>query len=105
MDKANKFPGTALRVNALGANYVAQVCKEINAVVVHISTDFVFGQVKNRKKPYNEKETPGPVNSYGVSKLAGEEFIRATCPEHMIIRTCGLYGNGNNFIKKNARIS
>lgn len=80
----------AYKVNARGAKNLAQACRETNAVLVHISTDYVFDGAK--KSPYTEDDTPNPRTAYGISKLAGEQFIKYLWQKHFIIRTSGLYG-------------
>lgn len=101
VDAAERYPHVAFRHNGLGVRHLAKACQNIGAVLIHISTDYVFGQAKNRKKPYHPGDCVNPVNAYGVSKVTGEYFVRIECTKHYIIRTSGLYGiNGNNFIKK-----
>jgi dTDP-4-dehydrorhamnose reductase len=78
---------------------------------VHFSTDYVFGQDVTRSSPWTEEDTPGPVSTYGISKLAGEHFVRSICDRHFVIRTCGLYGawgaggKGGNFIETMLRLA
>lgn len=99
----------SFEVNAIGAKNLANVCKEKNAVLVYISTDYVFDGQKG--KPYIESDPPRPLNVYGISKLAGEYYIRYIWPKHFIIRTSGLYGSakcrakGGNFIDLMLRLA
>ena len=92
VDEAEDRPERALGVNALGAFHAARAAAEVNAAVVFISTDYVFGAEPGRQTPYRESDPPGPLGVYGVSKLAGEHLVRVANPRHFIIRTCGLYG-------------
>lgn len=81
------------------------VWREHDAALVHISTDYVFGGDASRTTPYVESDCPAPINVYGLSKLAGEHFIRYLWPRHFIVRTSGLYGlagssgKGGNFVE------
>jgi len=92
----------SFKVNALGAKNLATICKKRDIILVHISTDYVFDGKK--RKPYIESDSPCPLNVYGLTKLAGEYYIRYIWPKHFIIRTSGLYGlskcraKGGNFI-------
>jgi len=81
----------SFRVNSIGARNLAIACKKSKAILVHISTDYVFDGEKN--EPYIESDPPRPLNVYGISKLAGEYYIRYLLPKHFIIRTSGLYGS------------
>jgi dTDP-4-dehydrorhamnose reductase len=92
VDQAESEPTVAFTVNALAVRALAQCCRDLDCTLVHFSTDHVFGLDEARSTPYRETDAPGPVNTYGTSKLAGEHFIRAICPKHLIIRTCGLFG-------------
>jgi dTDP-4-dehydrorhamnose reductase len=92
VDEAEDRPERALGVNALGAFHVARAAARVDAAVVFISTDYVFGEDGGRQRPYGESDAPGPIGVYGVSKLAGEHLVRMANPRHFIIRTCGLYG-------------
>jgi dTDP-4-dehydrorhamnose reductase len=101
LDDCETQPHKAFAVNATAVRDLAGICRDLGATLVHISTDYVYGG--EQSTPYTEEDLPSPVNVYGVSKLAGELLVRATCPRHYIIRTCGLYGvagasgKGGNF--------
>jgi len=105
VDQAEVTPETSFAVNAFGVRELALACREANATLVHFSTDYVFGLDEKRQTPYGESDAPGPVSSYGLSKLTGEYFVRSQCPSHYVIRTCGLYGRhgaggkGTNFVE------
>jgi dTDP-4-dehydrorhamnose reductase len=94
----------AFVVNACGAQHVARVAAEMGAVVVHVSTDYVFDGSK--RMPYVEYDLPHPLNVYGASKLAGEHFVRNVNPRHFVLRTSAIYGahpcrakGGLNFVE------
>jgi len=90
VDDIEKDASQALAVNALAVQRLALICREVDAALVHISTDYVFDGAK--RTPYVETDPPNPLSAYGASKLAGELLLRAAWPKHYIIRTCGLYG-------------
>jgi dTDP-4-dehydrorhamnose reductase len=89
-------------VNAIGARNVTMVSREISATTIFMSTDYVFDGSKN--KPYTEEDAPSPINTYGISKLAGEFYTRQN-PKHYIIRiasafgVAGASGKGGNFVE------
>ena len=87
----------AYQVNALGARHVAR-STPADSRLVQISTDYVFDGRK--KTPYEEFDTPGPLNVYGITKLAGEHYVQAAHPRHYILRTSGLYGTHPSWGKK-----
>jgi dTDP-4-dehydrorhamnose reductase len=96
-------PEKAYRVNAIGARNVALVTHMLGALLVHISTDYVFDGAKST--PYVEDDTPFPLNVYGNTKLAGEYFVRSLNERHFVLRTSALYGlhpcrgkGGRNFL-------
>lgn len=93
VDKAEVEPEAAFRVNAFGTRNLAQWCAARNIVLVHVSTDYVFGLDSNPGRPWTEADPTGPVSVYGVSKLAGESFVRGICLHYLVVRTCGLYGH------------
>jgi dTDP-4-dehydrorhamnose reductase len=112
VDESESNTDTAYRVNALGARNMAVAAHELGAKLVHISTDYVFGgENKPNPQPYTEFDTPLPVNTYGRSKLAGEDLVRHLCHRHFIIRTSGLFGaagsrgKGSNFVETMLRLS
>ena len=85
-------PVKAFEVNAVGAGRVAQAARRTGRKVVYFSSDYVFGQDATRRSPYVESDATGPVNAYGVSKLAGEHLIRAATDDHLIVRSSSLFG-------------
>jgi dTDP-4-dehydrorhamnose reductase len=104
VDKCEAEPDKAFAANAVGARNLALVARDLDAVLMHISTDYVFDGEKNA--PYLETDTPRPLNAYGISKLAGEHFVRGTAPKHFVVRTSAIYGKnpcrakgGLNFIE------
>ena len=80
----------AFQVNALGVKYLALACKKYGSTLLHISTDYIFDGLK--RTPYIETDVPNPLNVYGITKLAGEHYLRSILEEHFIVRTTGLYG-------------
>lgn len=90
VDDCETEPERAFWVNTYAVRNLAQVCADLGCVLVHVSTDYVFDGLKTT--PYAEDDPPNPLSVYGVSKLAGEYFIRALVPRHYVIRTSGLYG-------------
>ena len=111
VDKAESDSDTAFAVNALGVKHLAEICRALDATLVHFSTDYVFGLDRNRRTPWNESDAPGPVSAYGLSKLTGEYWARQLCAKHFVIRTCGLYGmwgtggKGGNFAETMLRMA
>jgi dTDP-4-dehydrorhamnose reductase len=93
VDRAEDEPETAFRVNAFGVRNLALWCAAHQAVLVHISTDYVFGLDRSPGRPRRETDPTGPVSAYGASKLAGEHFVQSLCSRHLVVRTCGLYGH------------
>jgi dTDP-4-dehydrorhamnose reductase len=90
VDRAESEPEVCRAVNALAVREVAKACGRLDCPLVQVSTDYVYGSAATRRVPYSEDDPPGPVNAYGHTKLAGEEFA-AGHPRHYIVRTCGLY--------------
>ena len=99
VDKAEDDEATAELINAQAVEYLAQACKENNATLIHISTDYVFGG-NDGNTPRTEDEPVNPTGVYGKTKLHGEEAIKKVGCKHIIIRTAWLYSEfGNNFVK------
>lgn len=87
----------AYKVNYEGTKNIAAACKKVKALLIYISTDFVFDGKK--KTAYKEKDKPGPINIYGDSKLKGEEAVKKVLKKYFILRTSWLYGrHGSNFV-------
>jgi dTDP-4-dehydrorhamnose reductase len=110
VDRAEDETAAAYNVNALGPRNLARWCGRADVTLLHVSTDYVFGVDSTRTQPYVESDIPGPQSAYAVSKLAGEHFVRAECPRHFIVRTCGLYGSAategkGNFVKTMLRLA
>jgi len=101
-DLCEDEPLKTFSVNALGAKNVSMISRDLDAVCVFISTDYVFDGSKN--EPYTEDDAPNPINTYGVSKLAGELYTRWN-PRHYIVRVASLFGvagasgKGGNFVE------
>jgi dTDP-4-dehydrorhamnose reductase len=99
----------AFAVNVLGVRNLAEAAEQAGVVLVHFSTDYVFGGEK--RVPYVETDLPQPLSIYAMSKLAGEFAARRYCSRHFVIRTCGLYGvggsrsKGGNFVETMLRLT
>jgi len=99
VDKAESEFNRAYEINALAVGNLGTIVKREKKFVCHISTDFVFDGKLDA--PYMETDTPNPINAYGKTKLAGEQFLEQTGCDYCIIRTQWTYGHaGKNFIKK-----
>jgi dTDP-4-dehydrorhamnose reductase len=111
VDEVETNPGKAFAVNAIAPLNLSKACNNIGSTLVFISTDYVFGGDSSRNTPYTEQDSPAPLNVYGVSKLAGESFVRAYCKKHLVVRTSGLYGvrgasgKGGNFVELMLRLA
>jgi dTDP-4-dehydrorhamnose reductase len=107
--RCEEDPEWAFAVNAIGARDLALACQSRGARLVHISTDYVFGD-SPLSRPLVESDLPAPLNVYGASKLAGEHLIAAYSENYCIVRTAGLYGlapcrgkPGDNFVRSMLR--
>ena len=98
VDKAETEVDKAFEINADGAKNLAIACREFDAILIQISTDFVFDGEK--KEPYTETDVAKPISVYGASKLKGEVEIQKINKKYFIIRTSWLYSeHGTNFMK------
>ncbi|MGN6814869.1 MAG: dTDP-4-dehydrorhamnose reductase [Solirubrobacterales bacterium] len=96
VDGAEEAEEAAFAINGKGAGNVAAAAGEVEARVVHVSTDYVFDGAKGA--PYVESDQPAPLSAYGRTKLAGEEAVAAANKRHFIVRSAGLFGvAGRNF--------
>ena len=103
VDKAESEPEKARLINVVGPRNLAQVCKENDTVLIHISTDFIFDGTAT--KPYTEEDIPNPSGVYGQTKLDGEKAIQNILEKYFIIRTSWVYSEfGNNFMKTMLRL-
>ena len=101
VDKAETEVEAAMSVNAWGPRNLALACAKRQLTLVHIGTDYVFGLESDGRTPRRETDLPGPQGVYAASKLLGEYFVRSLCPQHFLIRTCGLYGQAATKSKGN----
>ena len=104
VDSAEAEYKNAHIINGLTPGYIASACKEKGIPLIHISTDYVFPG--NGDQPWKVEDRTGPVNSYGKSKLIGEqEIIKSNC-QHVILRTSWVFSQyGSNFVKTMLKIS
>jgi dTDP-4-dehydrorhamnose reductase len=103
VDKAESEPERAMLVNGVGAGNVAEAAAELDAPLLHLSTDYVFDGALDR--PYREDDPTRPLTAYGRSKLAGEERIAARHQNCLILRTAWVYSPfGVNFVKTMPRL-
>lgn len=104
VEACEQDPLKAYRVNALGAKNLAELCAGRDIPLIHISTDYVFDGKKG--SPYVEDDAARPLNVYGNTKLAGENYALAACDKTAVVRVGGIYGNnpcrakgGLNFVR------
>lgn len=94
VDDAENHPDMAFAINSKVVGVLAEVCRELGAVFVHFSTDYVFDGKK--KNPYLETDEPNPISVYAKSKLEGERLALKNCEKTFIFRVCGLYGEAQS---------
>lgn len=82
----------AIAVNTDGPKNIARLCAKSDAILIHFSTDYVFGGRKEPPNGYTEDEIPDPLNVYGDTKYQGEEMIRKEMVKYFVVRTSWLYG-------------
>lgn len=109
VDVAEQEPQAAYNANGLGVRNLAVACRQLDALLVHFSTDYVFdGQLG---RPYVEDDRPRPLGAYAVSKLAGELYAQAYLENPLILRTSGVFGPGGlrtargNFVELMLRLA
>lgn len=109
VDVAEKEPEPAFIANGLAVRNLAMACRQLDARLVHFSTDYVFDGTLGRA--YVEQDEPHPLGAYAVSKLAGEFYARAYLDRPLIVRTCGVFGPGGlntargNFVETMLRLA
>lgn len=105
VDKAEEQEKLVYKINAIGPKNLAIAAQENDALLVHISTDYVFGGEKDVSEDYSEDDEKNPQAVYGKTKLAGEKFIEENCKKFYIFRTAWLYGEGQNFVRTMINLS
>lgn len=104
VDKAETESELAKSVNYNGAKNLAEAACEVGAVIIHISTDYVFSG--NKSGLYSEADKVNPQGVYGQTKLEGEQAVALACPAHIILRTAWVFSeHGNNFVKTMLRLA
>jgi dTDP-4-dehydrorhamnose reductase len=103
VDDAEEHVDAAFAVNAFAVRHLASLCQALDCVLVHYSSDYVFG-ISQSRTPWTEADPPAPLNVYGASKACGEQFVRAYCEKYFVIRTSGLFGfrrtgGASNFVE------
>ncbi|MDR1927786.1 MAG: dTDP-4-dehydrorhamnose reductase [Oscillospiraceae bacterium] len=102
VDKAEEESALAMAINKDATHSLARYCDQTGALLLYISTDYVFNGSGCR--PWEAEDTPAPLSVYGKTKLAGERAA-SLCPRHMIVRTSWVFGaNGGNFVKTMLRL-
>lgn len=96
VDKCEEEQDKAYLINAIGPKNLSKAANQVGAIIVHLSSDYVFDGAKNR--PYVEGDKYNPQSIYGKTKLEGEEFVRKIAEKYYIVRTAWLYGDGHNFV-------
>lgn len=103
VDKAEDEPEKCWSVNVDGTENIAKVCREIDAKMIYISTDYVFPGTGEHF--YEVDDATGPLSVYGKTKLAGEEAVKKWLQKYYIVRISWVFGkNGNNFVKTMLRL-
>jgi dTDP-4-dehydrorhamnose reductase len=107
VDLCEDQPAEAMLVNGTAVGVLARECTHRGIKLMHLSTDFVFDGAK--RTPYQETDATNPLSAYAKSKLEGEKHLQAAGAEHIVVRTCGLFGHAGsktregNFIEKMIR--
>ena len=103
VDKAEDEKELCHKINVIGTQNIADVCKKIDAKMVYISTDYVFDG--EGEKPFEVTDKPNPINYYGQTKYEGELAVQKTLQKYFIVRISWVFGiNGNNFVKTMLRL-
>jgi dTDP-4-dehydrorhamnose reductase len=110
VDRCEEEALSALRVNVIGIKNLAVICRKMGVPLMHFSTDYIFDGKK--KEPYTENDRACPISMYGISKLAGEQFMQYMLEKYYIVRLSGLYGltdcvgkKGGNFVEQMIKLA
>jgi dTDP-4-dehydrorhamnose reductase len=101
VDACEEDPQRAAETNVNGSRNVAEAARRTGALIVAISTDYVFDGEK--EEPYDERDRPNPISVYGRTKYEGEQAVRAALTDLLIVRTAWIYGAGNDFASRATR--
>lgn len=101
VDGCERDPARAVRDNAVGPQNLALAARACDAVLLHVSTDYVFDG--DKEEPYDELDRPNPRSAYARSKLGGEEHVRTLAPRHFIVRTGFVFGAGDDYLSDATR--
>ncbi|WP_312884495.1 dTDP-4-dehydrorhamnose reductase [Nocardia barduliensis] len=103
VDRAETDIEAAYAGNATGPAVLADVCADLGARLIHLSTDYVFPGTQERA--YDTQDVTGPTSVYGASKLAGEQAVLSRCPNAHVVRTAWVYtGRGGDFVATMLRL-
>jgi dTDP-4-dehydrorhamnose reductase len=94
VDLCEREPKLAMKVNGEATGFIAKACQETGSYPVYVSTDYVFDGVRGH---YSEEDGPAPINTYGRSKLFGEEEMARYCSRGCVARTSVVYGWGRSY--------
>ena len=104
VDLAETDKEKAEKINVLGSENLAKICKKNDITMIYISTDYVFNGEKTES--YKPTDEPNPINYYGLTKFKGEQAVKEYCKKYYIVRTSWLYGHhGKNFVETMISIS
>ena len=93
---------SAYRSNSLGPRNLAVHCERLGCELLHVSTNYVFDG--DREAPYEPFDPPNPRSVYARTKLDGEEYVKHLCRRWYVVRSAGVYGEGNNFVRTMLRV-
>ena len=104
VDRAEDEADAAAAVNVMGTRAIAETCRDLDAKMIYLSTDYVFPGGGQRF--YEPEDATGPLGVYGKTKLGGEEAVRELLQKYFIVRISWVFGiNGNNFVKTMLRLA
>ncbi|MGQ9557818.1 MAG: dTDP-4-dehydrorhamnose reductase [Desulfurispora sp.] len=104
VERAEREPQVAMAINGIAPGVLALETRRLGAALIHYSTDYVFDGRKNT--PYTEQDLPAPLNTYGLTKWAGELAVSQVGAPHIILRTSWVYSSrGQNFLRTMLRLA
>ncbi len=97
VDLCEENPLKTFEVNTIALKNLIEISNELDALLIYISTDYVFDGAKS--SPYSEEDVPNPLNVYGLSKYAGEILLRNHARSYLVVRVASLFGKGGSKLK------